>query len=136
MLNLSNGTTNSNRASSGQDEPKISEENTRETDALAAQGHDGAELTDEDLHDDEETGLTGKDRRRKKQKRRRNMLLDQRIVREKITPDKKKEADQSVLRNLLVNGVLIGLWYLFSLCISLVSLVAQLPRAFVQLTLT
>jgi solute carrier family 35 protein C2 len=75
---------------------------------------------DEDLHDDEETGLTSRDRRRKRQKRRRNTLLDQRIVREKITLAEKKEADQDVVKKLLINGSLILLWYLFSLCISLV----------------
>ncbi|KAH6845269.1 triose-phosphate transporter family-domain-containing protein [Chaetomium sp. MPI-CAGE-AT-0009] len=76
-------------------------------------------LTDEDLHDDEETGLTGKDRRRKKRKKRRNQLLDQRVVSDDISPEEKKEADRSVVKSLLINGVLIGLWYFFSLLISL-----------------
>jgi solute carrier family 35 protein C2 len=76
-------------------------------------------FTDEDLHDDEETGLTGKDRRRKKRKKRRNQLLDQRVVSDDISPEEKKEADRSVVKSLLINGVLIGLWYFFSLLISL-----------------
>lgn len=79
------------------------------------------ELSDEDLHDDEETGLTAKERTRKKKKRTRNQLLDQRIVREKVSPDEQKEADRFVMKELLINAGLIGLWYFFSLLISLVS---------------
>ena len=45
-------------------EPKISEEN-----GVLPGGADGIELSDEDLHDDEETGLTSRDRRRKQKKR-------------------------------------------------------------------
>ena len=74
------------------------------------------------MHDDEETGLTQKERRRKQKKRRRNTRLDQRIVRDKLTDEERKEADQTVMRRLGVNAILIGLWYLFSLSISLVSL--------------
>ncbi|AEO65903.1 uncharacterized protein THITE_2113501 [Thermothielavioides terrestris NRRL 8126] len=76
-------------------------------------------VPDEDLHDDEETGLTGKDKRRKRRKRRRNQLLDQRIVSDDISPEEKKEADRNVVKSLMVNGVLIGLWYFFSLSLSL-----------------
>ncbi|RYO98551.1 hypothetical protein DL764_007058 [Monosporascus ibericus] len=76
-------------------------------------------LSDEDLHDDEETGLTKKDRKRKRSKRRRNTRLDQRIARDKLSEEERKEADQNVARSLAINAVLIGLWYLFSLSISL-----------------
>jgi len=76
---------------------------------------------EEGLQDDEETGLTGKDKRRRKRKRRRNTLMDQRIAAATtITSEEKKQADQNVLRNLVINGSLIGLWYLFSLSISIV----------------
>ncbi|KAK3362708.1 triose-phosphate transporter family-domain-containing protein [Lasiosphaeria hispida] len=102
----------------GIDEPKISEEDS-EMVALRGDGADSDSLSDEDLHDDEETGLTGKDKRRKRQKRRRNTRLDQRIAREKLSAEEKKVADRNVLRRLLVNATLIGLWYFFSLCISL-----------------
>ncbi|KAI0408948.1 triose-phosphate transporter family-domain-containing protein [Xylaria palmicola] len=106
---------------SGDAEPKISEEdlvgydsgpnpNTRDTDDS---------LSDEDLHDDEETGLTKKDRRRKQNKRRRNTRLDQRIVRDNLTDEERKQADQNVVRRLAVNAGLIALWYMFSLSISL-----------------
>ena len=85
-------------------------------------GLERASLSDEDLHDDEETGLTTKDKTRKQKKRRRNTLLDQRIVKgdKGIPNNEKKEADKSVARRLLINATLIGLWYIFSLSISLV----------------
>lgn len=105
------------------DEPKISEESE-----ATIKGKNGAirptpdDFSDEDLHDDEETGLTAKERKRKQKKKRRNTQLDQRIAREHISADEKKVADQTVVRQLAVNGLLICFWYLFSLCISLVSL--------------
>jgi solute carrier family 35 protein C2 len=80
------------------------------------------DLSEDGLQDDEETGLTGKDKGRRKQRRRRNTLLDQRIAGDiKITEEEKKEADQNVFKKSLVNGILIGLWYIFSLSISIVS---------------
>lgn len=110
------------------DEPKISEESE-----ATVKGKDGIlrgvpneYVSDEDLHDDEETGLTAKERKRKQRKKRRNTLLDQRIARDNVTVEEQKEADQTVARRLAVNGTLIGLWYLFSLCISLVSLHASI----------
>ncbi|KAH9891403.1 triose-phosphate transporter family-domain-containing protein [Xylariomycetidae sp. FL2044] len=99
-------------------EPKISEEDTPRNPSRSRDRGDES-LSDEDLHDDEETGLTKKDRRRKRDKRRRNTRLDQRIVRDKITDEERKEADQNMVRRLATNVVLIGLWYLFSLSISL-----------------
>ncbi len=86
-------------------------------------------LSDDGLQDDEETGLTGKDKGRRKRKRRRNTLMDQRIAADlKITAEEKKEADQNVVKRSLINGLLIGLWYLFSLSISLVSFPHHLPQ--------
>lgn len=104
----------------GVEDPKIDEEGNT-TDALcrAEERATKDSFSDEDLHDDEETGLTGKDKRRKRQKKRRNTLLDQRVAREKITAEEKREADQNVVKRSLVNITLIGLWYLFSLSISL-----------------
>jgi solute carrier family 35, member C2 len=79
------------------------------------------ELSDDGLQDDEETGLTENDKGKRKRKKRRNTLLDQRIAADlKITDEEKKEADQNVVKKSLINGLLIGLWYLFSLSISLV----------------
>ncbi len=78
-------------------------------------------MSDDGLQDDEETGLTGKDKSRRKGKKRRNTLLDQRIAGEaNITAEEKREADQNVLKRGLVNALLIGLWYIFSLSISIV----------------
>ena len=77
---------------------------------------------EEGLQDDEEAGLTGRDKSRRRDKRRRNTLLDQRVAPEvPITAEEKKEADRSVVKKSLINGLLIGLWYLFSLSISIVS---------------
>ncbi|KAF2853852.1 TPT-domain-containing protein [Plenodomus tracheiphilus IPT5] len=72
------------------------------------------------LEDDEETGLTKRDRRRRRRRKRRNTLLDQRIVpgEDTYTKEEKKLADQNLLRSMMINGVLIGLWYLFSISIS------------------
>jgi solute carrier family 35, member C2 len=105
------------------DEPKISEEDSN-ANGLRRQEEDG-DLSDEDLHDDEETGLTKKDKHRKQKKRRRNTLLDNRIAKDKITAEERKEADKNVMKRLLVNGCLILLWYIFSLSISLVSLLLR-----------
>lgn len=60
---------------------------------------------DDDKLDGEEAALTGAEK--KKRKRRHNTLLDHRIAGEnKLT----KQADQHVYKNLLINGILIGLW--------------------------
>jgi len=104
---------------SGDDEDKILEESSDEVSLRPGEVDDDG-LSDEDLHDDEEAGLTGKDRRRKRRKRRRNQRLDQRVVGDDISPEEKKQADRNVVKNLLINGALIGLWYFFSLLISLV----------------
>lgn len=96
---------------------------------LAADDGDLDTLSDEDLHDDEETGLTGKDKQRKKRRREHNTRVDQRVARDipdVISDEEKKEADRHVLKRLLINLTLIGLWYFFSLMISLVSSCAQL----------
>ncbi|CAM1507080.1 Fc.00g067210.m01.CDS01 [Cosmosporella sp. VM-42] len=102
------------------DEPKIVEEGAGD-DPVSSKDESGLDsFSDEDLHDDEETGLTKKDKHRRQKKRRRNTRLDQRIAREKnLSADERKEADKDVVRKLLINGVLILLWYLFSLSISL-----------------
>lgn len=66
---------------------------------------------EDDIQDDEETGLTGKDRKKRKGRKRRNTLLDQRVAGEvKLTDEERREADQNVFRNSVINGVLIGLW--------------------------
>lgn len=104
-------------------ESKIPEEDGAEAVSKPEDLDDGDILSDEDLHDDEETGLTRKDKKRKRAKRRRNTRLDNRIARDKVSDEERKLADQNMARTLSINVVLICLWYLFSLSISLVSLV-------------
>lgn len=79
-------------------------------------------FSDDDLHSDEETGLSNKERARRQKKRQRVTQLGQRIVRDKsLSSEERQEADKDVVRKLLVNLFLILLWYFFSLSISLVS---------------
>jgi hypothetical protein len=64
------------------------------------------------LEDDEETGLTGSDRRRRRRRKRRNTRLDQRIVEDvRFTKDEEKMANQTLIHSMLINTLLIGLWY-------------------------
>ncbi|KAF1963504.1 TPT-domain-containing protein [Byssothecium circinans] len=77
------------------------------------------DMSADGLEDDEETGLTGRDRRRRRRRKRRNTLLDQRIVPEvKLTKEEEKTANQTLVRSLMINAILIGLWYTFSISIS------------------
>jgi hypothetical protein len=69
------------------------------------------DMSGDGLEDDEETGLTGRDRRRRRRRKRRNTLLDQRIVPEvKLSREEAKLADQNMIQAMLVNALLIGLW--------------------------
>ncbi|KAI9892089.1 MAG: Triose-phosphate Transporter [Vezdaea aestivalis] len=79
------------------------------------------ELSDDsEILDDEETGLTEIERKQRQRRKRRKMRLDGRVAKEvKTTSQERREADQNVIRNSIVNVVLIGLWYLFSLSISI-----------------
>ncbi|KAM0262318.1 hypothetical protein ACHAQJ_001787 [Trichoderma viride] len=77
-------------------------------------------FSDEDLHSDEETGLSNKERARRQKKRQRITQLGQRIARDKsLSAEERQEADKDVVKKLIINLVLILLWYLFSLSISL-----------------
>lgn len=79
-------------------------------------------LASEDaLTDDEETGLTRKDKEHRKRKRRRNTRLDGRIAgNTKSLKQEQKDADRNVIKAMIINVVLIVLWYIFSLSISIV----------------
>jgi solute carrier family 35 protein C2 len=119
-------------------EPKISEENLDANGFAIGKDESGDDsLTDEDLQDDEETGLTRKDKQRRQKKRSRNTQLDQRIARDRkdISKEERKEADKAVFRSLIVNVVLILLWYLFSLSISIVSYAIASPFLFLWSTM-
>jgi len=75
---------------------------------------------------DEETGLTAKESKKYLQKQRQSVALDARIAgNTTITKEAKKIADQHVLKDLLVNAFLIGLWYIFALSISIVSVMSK-----------
>ena len=71
---------------------------------------------------DEETGLTGKERKKYHKRKRRRASLSTRVANTAtidLTKSEKKEADKYVIRSLLTNAVLICLWYLFSLSITM-----------------
>lgn len=79
--------------------------------------------SDDGLEDDEETGLTGRDKRKRRRRKRRNTRLDNRFVPppggdDPYRSEEERAADQSVLREGLINAALIALWYLFSISIS------------------
>ena len=77
--------------------------------------------------DDVEAGLPSEERRKFLRKQRKQKNIDSRIagVANRLTDQEKKEADKNVVRTILMNTILIGLWYFFSLSISLVSLPSQ-----------
>jgi solute carrier family 35, member C2 len=114
----------------------------RATDSLSelkdsgSENESGTSMSDSEEHElgpigsdadvDEETGLTGKERQNYLQRKRRRDALDNRIGGGggggEISKEEARQADRNVVRNMLFNAVLIGLWYLFSLSISIVSL--------------
>jgi solute carrier family 35, member C2 len=64
------------------------------------------------LEDDEETGLTQKDRRRRRRRKDREMRMDERVagspdIKER---DEEREASLVVIRKAVINACLIGLW--------------------------
>ncbi|KIX05851.1 uncharacterized protein Z518_03824 [Rhinocladiella mackenziei CBS 650.93] len=80
----------------------------------------GALDSDADIDDDEETGFGKHGRRKYLKRKRRQHGLDSRIAGTgAISKDEAREADKNVMRNLLINAALIGLWYFFSLAISI-----------------
>ncbi|EAW16031.1 putative nucleotide-sugar transporter [Aspergillus fischeri NRRL 181] len=77
--------------------------------------------SDDELHDDEETGLTAKQRRQRRRRRKQRRQLDARIADVKSSRYDILSmglADRNVVKRLLVNACLILLWYFFSLSIS------------------
>jgi len=83
----------------------------------------GALDSDVEIEDDGETGLNKHERQKFLKRKRRRNGLDSRIAGTAgFSKDEAREADKSVIRNLLINAALIGLWYFFSLSISIVSL--------------
>ena len=78
--------------------------------------------SDSDVEDDDdpETGLDQDERHKYIKRKRRRTGLDSRIA-GVASKSEAREADKNVMRDLLVNAGLIGLWYFFSLAISIVS---------------
>ncbi|KAL8692708.1 MAG: hypothetical protein Q9218_002329 [Villophora microphyllina] len=75
--------------------------------------------SDDALTDDEETGLTGKDKRKRKRRRTLNAQMDERVAGSMNTSASRWSlADRNVIKASLVNGLLIASWYLFSVSIS------------------
>lgn len=77
--------------------------------------------SDVEMDDDEESGLSKHERRKFLKSKRQAHTLDARIAGTAgLSQDEVRQADQSVLRNLLINAALVGGWYFFSLSISIV----------------
>lgn len=74
------------------------------------------------LDDDEETGLTSHLRRQRTRRKRRNTQLDDRVAPEDVTMKKAEDrlTNQKVWMAVLMNALLIALWYTFSISISVV----------------
>ena len=73
------------------------------------------------MTDDEETGLTKKDKEHRKRKRRRNTRLDGRVAGNgQNSKNDQNSADRNVIKAMTINVLLILAWYLFSLSISIV----------------
>ncbi len=74
---------------------------------------------------DEETGLTKRERRQKIHQQ--DQLDAQTGAHVPVTKHEARLADRDVVKKLLVNSVLILLWYIFSLSISIVSRATTWP---------
>jgi len=78
--------------------------------------------SEDEVGDDEETGLTKADKRLQAKQKKRKMLLKNRIVPENSQKSAEDElASKTFAKAALVNAILIALWYTFSISISVVS---------------
>ncbi|KAF2101637.1 TPT-domain-containing protein [Rhizodiscina lignyota] len=80
-------------------------------------------LYEDDINDDEEAGLTSAERAKMKKQKRRRTRLDERIAGTApgaydVTQQEERVATRYMVKNLLINGTLIGGWYFFSISIS------------------
>ncbi len=79
--------------------------------------------SDSDSEMDEETGLTKRERRQKKgQQEQLDVRIGEHVP---VSKHEARLADRDVIKKLLINSVLILLWYFFSLSISIVSTAAD-----------
>ncbi|KAL8930777.1 MAG: hypothetical protein Q9208_000318 [Pyrenodesmia sp. 3 TL-2023] len=75
--------------------------------------------SDEGLTDDEEAGLTKKDKRKRKRRKTLNTKMDERVAGSLgVSASRWSLADRNVIKASLVNAMLIASWYLFSVSIS------------------
>ncbi|PNS20699.1 hypothetical protein CAC42_2944 [Sphaceloma murrayae] len=75
--------------------------------------------SDDGLEDDEETGLTNVDKHKRRKRKRRNTRLDERVSHDNMTDiDEKRLAYKTLVKESLINALLIGMWYSFSIGIS------------------
>lgn len=114
------------RLSPKEDGPKAEEQQSLirdDTDLsdLASIAESDEDDSDDGIQDDEETGLTAKQRNeRRRRRKRQRQRLDAKIAGVK-GKSSNVVADKNVATALAINSGLIGLWYLFSLSISIVS---------------
>ncbi|EEA26174.1 hypothetical protein TMatcc_005578 [Talaromyces marneffei ATCC 18224] len=102
----------------GEEQQSLIHDHTDSSD-LSSIAESDEDDSDDGIHDDEETGLTAKQRNeRRRRRKRQRRRLDAKIagVRGKTS---NVVADKNVAAALAVNAGLIGLWYLFSLSISI-----------------
>lgn len=127
------------RSSTSDRRASVSKRQSEDSKPHSRSGHESDEisasvelddLSEDDSQDDEEAGLTGQDGRRQKKASRRDSSLGNRIAGvEAVSAEDKKVADVHVLKNMMINCSLIGLWYCFSLSISLVTFSSPLFQA-------
>ncbi|KAK5119188.1 hypothetical protein LTR85_007802 [Meristemomyces frigidus] len=74
--------------------------------------------SDEELEDDEETGLTHAERKRRRRRKRRNTLLDKRVVGDSDVETAERMVTASLVRSITIDGLLVAFWYCCSISIS------------------
>lgn len=77
--------------------------------------------SEEDVNDDEESGLTKIDRRHRERRRRKPTIEERVAGNVKVCKTERRIADRNVLKTLAFNSLLVASWYIFSLSISIVS---------------
>ncbi|KXT10570.1 hypothetical protein AC579_9180 [Pseudocercospora musae] len=100
-----------------QEEGKLASESDQSTDMEMSSIHSSDA---EDLTDDEETGLTETERKNRRRRKRKDAEPANRIAGDKNiqAAEEKGIAKATMIRRLVINGLLIGLWYGFSISIS------------------
>ena len=76
--------------------------------------------SDDDVEDDEETGLTHTERKERRRRKHNKTHLDERFAGSDAAwkAEESKIARATMLKNIIINTILVGLWYTFSISIS------------------